>query len=185
MSNKKDEILKSARELFTNHGYKKVSMDEIAKNATVTKKTVYSYFNDKESLLKSLIEEELVQMKSIITKHSDETDFFEGVNKVLYELLKYKKEAKLFITLSKEADELNTISSKNSIKMYDDSILDFIKARLSWAINKGYVKDCDVDLCAFIIYKVYVSVIFEWDKELDEKKVTENITKILKEGLFN
>lgn len=185
MSNKKDEILKSARELFTNYGYKKVSMDEIAKNANVTKKTVYSYFNDKESLLKSLIEEELVQMKSIITKHSNETDFFGGVNKVLYELLKYKKEAKLFITLSKEADELNTISSKNSIKMFDDGILDFIKMRLLWAINKGYIKDCDVDLCAFIIYKVYVSVIFEWDKELDEKKVTENITKILKEGLFN
>ena len=154
MSNKKDEILKSARELFTNYGYKKVSMDEIAKNANVTKKTVYSYFNDKESLLKSLIEEELVQMKNIITKHSNETDFFEGVNKVLYDLLKYKKEAKLFITLSKEANELNTISSKNSIKMFDDGILDFIKARLSWAINKGYVKDCDVDLCAFIIYKV-------------------------------
>lgn len=185
MSNKKDEILKSARELFTNYGYKKVSMDEIAKNANVTKKTVYSYFNDKESLLKSLIEEELVQMKNIITKHSNETDFFEGVNKVLYKLLKYKKEAKLFITLSKEADELNTISSKNSIKMFDDGILDFIKTRLLWAINKGYIKDCDVDLCAFIIYKVYVSVIFEWDKELDEKKVTENITKILKEGLFN
>ena len=168
MINKKDEILISARELFTNYGYKKVSMDEIAKNAGVTKKTVYSYF-----------------MKGIITKYSDEKDFFEGVNKVLYELLRYKKEAKLFITLSKEADELNTISSKNSIKMFDDGILDFIKMRLSWAIDKGYIKDCDVDLCAFIIYKVYVSVIFEWDKELDEKKVTENITKILKEGLFN
>ncbi len=185
MINKKDEILISARELFTNYGYKKVSMDEIAKNAGVTKKTVYSYFDDKESLLKSLIEEELLHMKGIITKYSDEKDFFEGVNKVLYELLRYKKEAKLFITLSKEADELNTISSKNSIKMFDDGILDFIKMRLSWAIDKGYIKDCDVDLCAFIIYKVYVSVIFEWDKELDEKKVTENITKILKEGLFN
>lgn len=185
MSNKKEEILISARELFTNYGYKKVSVDAIAKNANVTKKTVYSYFNDKESLLKSLIEEELMQMKNIITKYSDETDFFEGVNKVLYELLKYKKEAKLFITLSKESENLNNISSKKSIKMFDDGILNFIKTRLLWAISKGYVKDCDADLCAFIIYKVYVSVIFEWDKELDEKKVTENITKILKEGLFN
>ena len=185
MNNKKEEILKSARELFTNYGYKKVSVDEIAKKANVTKKTVYSYFNDKESLLKSLIEEELVHMKNIIIRHSDETNFFEGVNKVLYELLKYKKETKLFETLSKEVNELNTASSKKSLKMFDDGILDFIKLRLSWAIDKGYVKNCDVDLCAFIIYKVYVSVIFEWDKELDEKKVTENITKILKEGLFN
>ena len=61
----------------------------------------------------------------------------------------------------------------------------FIKERLSWAIEKGYVKKCDPDLCAFIIYKVYVAVMFEWDKEIDENEVTQNVTQILKEGLFN
>ena len=44
---------------------------------------------------------------------------------------------------------------------------------------------CDPDLCAFIIYKVYVAVMFEWDKEIDENEVTQNVTQILKEGLFN
>ena len=51
--------------------------------------------------------------------------------------------------------------------------------------EKGYVKKCDPDLCAFIIYKVYVAVMFEWDKEIDENEVTQNVTQILKEGLFN
>ena len=69
--------------------------------------------------------------------------------------------------------------------MIDDAILSFIKERLSWAIEKGYVKKCDLDLCAFIIYKVYVAVMFEWDKEIDENEVTQNVTQILKEGLFN
>ena len=50
MNNIKEDILKSSRELFTNYGYKKVSMDEIAKASGVTKKTVYSYFKDKESI---------------------------------------------------------------------------------------------------------------------------------------
>lgn len=187
MNNIKEDILKSSRELFTNYGYKKVSMDEIAKASGVTKKTVYSYFKDKASLLKTLIDEEMAKMKKIIISHSNINDenFFEGVNKTLYDLLKYKREAKLFVTLTKEADELNTISSKNSIEMIDDAILSFIKERLSWAIEKGYVKKCDPDLCAFIIYKVYVAVMFEWDKEIDENEVTQNVTQILKEGLFN
>ena len=142
MNNIKEDILKSSRELFTNYGYKKVSMDEIAKASGVTKKTVYSYFKDKASLLKTLIDEEMAKMKKIIISHSNINDenFFEEVNKTLYDLLKYKREAKLFVTLTKEADEFNTISSKNSIEMIDDAILSFIKERLSWAIEKGYVK---------------------------------------------
>lgn len=160
-------------------------MDEIAKNARVTKKTIYSYFKDKESLLKTLIEEELIKMKDLIVKHSNDGNFFKGVNKTLYELLKYKKEAKLFVTLTKEAEELNTISSKKSIAMIDDAILNFIKERLKWAIDKRYIKKCDVDLTAFIIYKIYIAVMFEWNKDIDEKEVTLNVTRILKDGLFN
>ena len=106
MNNIKEDILKSSRKLFTNYGYKKVSMDEIAKASGVTKKTVYSYFKDKASLLKTLIDEEMTKMKKIIISHSNINDenFFEEVNKTLYDLLKYKREAKLFVTLTKEAD---------------------------------------------------------------------------------
>ena len=45
---KKEDILKAAKELFSMYGYKKVSMNEIAEKANVTKKTIYSYFKDKE-----------------------------------------------------------------------------------------------------------------------------------------
>ena len=41
--NKKEIIIEKARDLFTTYGYKKVSMDEIAREANVTKKTIYSY----------------------------------------------------------------------------------------------------------------------------------------------
>ena len=74
MNNIKEDILKSSRELFTNYGYKKVSMDEIAKASGVTKKTVYSYFKDKASLLKTLIDEEMAKMKKIIISHSNIND---------------------------------------------------------------------------------------------------------------
>ena len=52
---KKEQIVEAARKLFTKYGYKKVSMDEIAKEAGVTKKTVYAYFKDKDELFKYFI----------------------------------------------------------------------------------------------------------------------------------
>ena len=98
----KEKILISARQLFTDYGYKKVSMDEIASSAGFTKKTVYSYFKDKDTLLRSLVEEELFSMKSIIDNYSSDSslDVFGFLNKTMYSLLKYKKDSKLLFRLS-------------------------------------------------------------------------------------
>ena len=63
---KDKQIILAAKELFTKYGFKKVSMDEIASEAKVTKKTVYSYFQSKEELLKYCIKEELSYMKELI-----------------------------------------------------------------------------------------------------------------------
>lgn len=49
---KKENVIESARLLFHKYGFKKVSMDEIAREANVTKKTIYSYFSSKERLIK-------------------------------------------------------------------------------------------------------------------------------------
>ena len=53
---KKDQVIEAARELFHQFGFKKVSMDEIAAKAGVTKKTIYMYFSSKEELLKYFIQ---------------------------------------------------------------------------------------------------------------------------------
>ena len=60
---KEEQIIEVARELFHKFGFKKVSMDEIAKTSGVTKKTIYTYFKDKDSMFLYFIEEELQKMK--------------------------------------------------------------------------------------------------------------------------
>lgn len=50
-----DRIKKSALELFTSYGADKVSMDEIAARARVSKVTIYKYFHSKEELRKEII----------------------------------------------------------------------------------------------------------------------------------
>jgi hypothetical protein len=38
---------------------------------------------------------------------------------------------------------------------------------------------------AFIVYKVYIALMFDYDEKLNEKDVTDEITNILKNGLIN
>ena len=47
----KDRIIEEAGKLFTRHGIKKISMDEIASNLGISKRTIYQNFIDKEDLL--------------------------------------------------------------------------------------------------------------------------------------
>ena len=183
MNETRNKILVSARTLFTEYGYKKVSMDEIAKEANLTKKTIYSYFNDKETLLRTIIEEEFLKMKDIIEFYSNDVhlNFFDIFNKTTYSLLRYKKESKLLIKLSKELDSIESV-----VKIIDDSIIDFIKDKLLLLRNRENIIDIniDIDLCAFVIYKVYVAIMFDYDKEIDEQELTSTVTQILKNGLF-
>lgn len=50
------EILSAALEVFTEKGYPKTTMDEIAQRALLTRPALYKYFRDKQSILKALVE---------------------------------------------------------------------------------------------------------------------------------
>ena len=47
----KDHIATVATNLFSRNGIKRVSMDDVARKANVSKRTLYEFYNDKESLL--------------------------------------------------------------------------------------------------------------------------------------
>ncbi len=57
------EILSAALDVFTEKGYPKTTMDDIAERALLTRPALYKYFRDKQSILKALVEwkmEELI-----------------------------------------------------------------------------------------------------------------------------
>lgn len=47
----KDKILKGAEELFMRYGIRSISMDDIARHLSVSKKTLYQHFADKDELV--------------------------------------------------------------------------------------------------------------------------------------
>ena len=145
---KKDQVIEAARELFHQFGFKKVSMDEIAAKAGVTKKTIYMYFSSKEELLKYFIQEEILNMEKLV----------------------------------------EDIEAKNldSLKMIDNKIQNYIRRKLEFAKEKGYIDYKDLDVTTFLIYKMYIALIIEWNgqnEDLDEQTVAQSISEILRKGL--
>ena len=182
---KKEEIIKGARELFRIYGYKKVTMDEIAQKSNVTKKTIYSYFKDKDDLIKYFLNESIDNMKKNIEKIEKENkSYVERIEKIICKLLKHKKEDEIIKKFAEEEENIPLGTAKEYMEILDGSITKEIKRILEKGIELGEVKKCDTDLASFLIYKMYVALMFEWDKPLGIKEVTENIMNILKSGIF-
>lgn len=47
----KERILTAAEELFMQYGFRSISMDDIAKHISVSKKTIYQFFEDKDEIV--------------------------------------------------------------------------------------------------------------------------------------
>lgn len=52
----RETILNSAKSLFARYGERSVSMDDIARESSISKKTIYQHFSNKESLLLTIVE---------------------------------------------------------------------------------------------------------------------------------
>ena len=184
---KGEQILNAAKKLFTNYGFKKVSMDEIASEAGVTKKTVYTYFSSKEELLKYCIKEELQNMRKIIENvESKKLDFMETVHQVIYNLLKYKKNCKFLKMLFKESEILKNEQLKENLKIVDKEIQNYIRKQLELAIQNDKIEVQNIDITTFLIYKMYIALMIDWNedyKKLDEKEIADNILHFLLNGL--
>ena len=183
---KKNQVIDTARKLFSEYGYRKVSMDEIAKVSGVTKRTIYTYFKDKNDLIKFFLYEELKAMREMVNK-IDESDmhFNLKIHEMIMTLIEYRTNSKLLAAFYKEDSKAKLKIADECTDILDKAIQQEIKVKLEKAIIDGYVKECDPVITAFIIYKIYVSLMFDWDKSLDKKEAADRIMDILETGLFS
>lgn len=181
---KKEEIIKAARQLFTEYGYKKVSMDEIAKTAKVTKKTIYHYFKDKDDLFQYFVTEELEQMKdSFESIMAQNLSISERISIGVNQMLDFRKKSSLVASIMKEQALTNSEAS-HFLSQYDDEIIKYLEIKITGEMNQGNIKKCNANLVAFIIYKIFFAIFFEYRQELDRQQVVKEVNAILQDGLI-
>lgn len=156
MDEKKVEILERASVVYMKFGVKSVTMDDLARELSISKKTIYNYFNDKNDLVTSIIEmkvqidaavctntaaqsenaiDELIQISEVVTKQ------FNNFNPIVFlDLKKFHKDAWQVIETHKMTFVLNMIT-KNIERGIQEKIY---RANLNPSITaKLYVASSD------------------------------------------
>ena len=156
MDEKKVEILERASVVYMKFGVKSVTMDDLARELAISKKTIYNYFNDKNDLVTSIIEmkvqidaavctntaaqsenaiDELIQISEVVTKQ------FNNFNPIVFlDLKKFHKDAWQVIETHKMTFVLNMIT-KNIERGIQEKIY---RANLNPSITaKLYVASSD------------------------------------------
>src|SRR5215467_3938112 len=55
----KERILQKATDLFMRYGIRSITMDEIAGQLGMSKKTIYQFFTDKDAMVEAVVNEEM------------------------------------------------------------------------------------------------------------------------------
>src|SRR5690625_5088559 len=164
--NRRQEILNAATKSFSLFGYKATTMDEVAKLANVGKGTIYTFFKNKEELFDEIVTTLINDMETAATDAiRPNRPFKENVHQALYKMLEFRLEHQLTIKLFQEERDIGTPIVQEVMKKLEKSILDFIKDKIKRAIEKSEIKRCDPELTAFVLLKLYIALIFDWEKD--------------------
>ena len=178
----------AARSLFTDFGYKSVSMEQIAQKANVAKGTIYLYFKDKDALFSYLSGELLEEIKSFVFSITmKKLSLFEEIHQVVYNLLMMRTQQKFIYRIAREARELKTPSACTMMEMIQQQIAGYIEEKLHEGIEQKVIKPCNVSVLAFVVLQVYSALAFEWEEKhepLNERQIAESVSLFLKDGLI-
>ena len=150
----KDSILQKTESLFLKFGIKSVTMDDIARELGISKKTLYQFFENKTDLLSQMtskhVAKEMEAMTAIQAQSKNALEELLNVAQhIMREISRFASPNTIF-DLQKYYPELwKTFEDFQTVNMYQN-----VKCNLERGISEGLYRD---DLDADIIAKLYVS----------------------------
>lgn len=142
----KERILIKAEELFMQYGIRSVSMDDIANNLGMSKKTLYQYFADKDELVDAVVDGHIKEIQEDCM--SCRLDAADAIHEI-------------FITMERIMEEFSNMNpmllydlEKFHFKAYqrfrehkDKFLLQIIRNNIEWGIkDELYRDDINVDV---------------------------------------
>jgi AcrR family transcriptional regulator len=182
--NRKQLIVEAATKSFSLFGYKATTMDQVAKLANVGKGTIYTFFKNKEELFDEIITSLIKEMKKVADESFEpKLTFHENVHRALYNMLEFRFKHQLTIKLFQEEKEMGTPAVMDVMVKMEQAILNYIKGVVISSIEKGEIQECDPELTAFIILKLYIALIFDWERQ-HKPLSKEEIAKLFEQYIF-
>ncbi len=150
MSESREEIVKTAEDLFLTYGVRSVTMDDISRKLAISKKTIYQHYKDKDEIVCRVTKRVLKREKEMISATKEQAhnaihelvmisrylkEHAQTINpSVLFDLQKYHREAWCIY-----------------LKFKEIVFLQAIRETLQRGIQEGYFrKDIDVEVLSIL-----------------------------------
>ena len=153
MSNTKKMLIEVARQLFASQGKKVVTMNDIAEASQRGRRTLYTYFNNKEEIYKAVIDKELDEILERLKIVSAQNT--EPVEKLTTHILTHLDAVKASVDRngSLRADFFRDIYEvERSRRKVDVKEIALIRVILADGVEKNVFKRMDIELSSIIIF---------------------------------
>jgi len=146
-------LIEVARGLFAENGKKNITMNDIAEASKKGRRTLYTYFNNKEEIYKAVIDKELdtiLEKLKVVSSQKTEPD-----EKLTNHILTHLDAVKDVVNRngSLKADFFHDIYEvERKRRKIDAKEIALIRSILSEGIEKNIFKRMDLDLSSIIIF---------------------------------
>ena len=153
---KKQEILKAAKECLSKYGFEKTTLDDIGKLVGLNKASLYYYYKNKETLISEVVIDESIEfMENLAKKVSTVSGIRGKILTYLSERIMYYRSMINIHNLSVEV-----VSNFQPVfkELYTEVVLqkeiNFMKIILDKAILSGEIKSCDTEKTSESIFTI-------------------------------
>jgi len=184
----REEILSSARELFERFGFKKTTMEDIARQVGKSKSALYYYYKTKEEIFEAVVLQDIEASQTVATEAIKKEESTSKKFQVLFTtiLKDVKQKANKFSFFKTDLYE-NHFLIDNIVKKRDSHMEELIKDILILGISKHEVKvmnNADINLWVKMVNLTMKSVANEIFME-DHFTLSESQLGFLADSLFN
>ncbi len=182
---RRKEIIKTAAQLFSQKSYHDVTMEEVASTLGVAKGTLYLYFESKEKLYLSILENGFEAIQTLIAEVQSGRDPAP---------LKLKKILKLIFRFYRQNIDILRILTRDETHLIREhyEFTEFWKNRgvqvyeriLERGVKEGSLRPINTRLTAIIIFGLIRSVLFHYDSEKSAEEIAEGVFSIIEKGIL-
>ena len=148
----REKILGEARNIFSQFGFRKTTMEEIAQAARKGKSSIYYYFTSKEDIFKAVVEKEAKMLQEAISRATaDIEDPVEKLKKhILVRMETFKDLANFYAAIKSEY--LNHLEFIEKIRIkYDQDEMNRVEKILQEGVRNGEFRIDDTRLASVAI----------------------------------
>jgi AcrR family transcriptional regulator len=191
------KILQVAKLLFLEKKYGAITMDEIAKEAVITKRTLYSYFPSKLALFINVFDEHLQQLHQQLTRAARQNlpaiEVIPSIFEIFYAYTKKnEKFMRLYWTLdSEEFDGQIPEELLERIKIWTKAMFEEVSKVIERGQQDGIVLDYNPELLMHLLSALNKGIFIHTNKEnrfsianIDPDDLYRMVIKMMNSGLF-